>query len=138
MKRNRILSSILAAVTAAALFVLPAAAAEKDVFPHTALAEAVKDSAIYVKESEDRGRDITLVGSKATLAIDVENNTDYLYQWEYLDEDGAWQLIGGANGSVYHPIDNLKSGKTYTIRCVLSLRNGRALLPSRLINVTVA
>lgn len=134
MKRNRILSFTLAAVTAAALFVLPATAAEKK---DVSLAQSAKECTIYVEESEDRGRDITLSGSKATLMLEIENNKDFLYQWEYLDEDGAWQLIGGANGSVYHPIDNLKSGKTYTIRCVLSLRNGRDLVPSKLINLIV-
>ena len=136
MKRNRITSCILAGATALSLFALPALAAEKDVFPETHLAAAVTDSAVYVKESADRGRDITVAGSQATLVLDIENHKDYLYQWEYLAEDGSWSLVGGGTASVY-PVKNLKSGKTYTFRCIVSTAKGQIIVPTRLINVTM-
>lgn len=136
MKRNRIISLLLAVVSVM-LLALPALAAV-DHFPIETKTKAIKTGQIYVKESEDRGRDITVKGPSVTLVFDVENNKDYVYQWEYLTEDGDWALIGGANGSVYAPIDNLKSGKTYTIRCVATLQsNGHQIVPSRLVNLIV-
>lgn len=137
MKRNRITSFLLAAVTASALFALPAMAAEADVFPYAEKVKTVKTGVVYVKESDDRGMNISIDGSKATLVFEIENNKDYVYQWEYLNEEGGWNLIGGANGSVY-PIRNLKSGKTYTIRVTPTLRsNGQVIVPSKQINLTV-
>ena len=131
---KRITSLVLVVAVLMALFVMPAAAVE--IFPEAALKQAMKGAVVTVKETEDKGRDLTISGSTATLELQIENNKDYLYQWEYLSEDGEWMLIGGANGSVY-PVNDLKSGKTYTFRCVMSLRTNRELVPSKIINVTV-
>lgn len=136
MKR-RITSFVLAAAAALALFAMPASAAsDKRIFPIAAMKEAVKESIVTVKETEDEGRDLSIAGPTATLVLEIEDNTNYIYQWEYLDDYGQWQLVGGANGTVY-PVNDLKSGKTYTFRCVVTTRHCLELVPSRIINVTV-
>lgn len=64
-------------------------------------------------------RSSTLKNGRTQVTCEVENGTDFYYQWQYQDSDKKWIDIPGANSSVYTLGAPLKIGQSYKIRCVV-------------------